>query len=98
MANKRHIIDWFALGCSLFGIWELLRAVESVIFAFNLLNGWYRSNAYTFAGEMLFAIAHIFLGLSLLATATKLAAFWYPDTASDKAPDEDNSDSNTTNV
>jgi hypothetical protein len=98
MANKQHLRDWFAVGCGLFGIWELLRAVESVIFAFNLVNGWYRSTTYTFAGEMLFAIAHFFLGLSLLASAKKLAAFWYPDMAKDKASDQNNSDCNTTNV
>ena len=98
MANKQHIRDWFALGCGLFGIWELLRAVDSLILAFNLINGWYRSTGYTFPGEMLYAIGHFFLGLALLASATKLAAFWYPDTGHDKASDQNDSDSKTTNV
>jgi len=82
--NRQHTRDWFALGCGLLGIWELLRAADSVMFAFNVINGWYRTNTtYTFAGEMLFTIGHFLLGLSLLASATKLAAFWYPDLPSD---------------
>ena len=47
---------------------------------------------------MLHTIGHFFLGLSLLASATKLAAFWYPDTANDKTSDENDSDSNTTAI
>jgi hypothetical protein len=98
MTNRQHIRDWFALGCGLFGIWELLRAADSVMAAFNLINGWYRSPAYTFAGQMLYTIGHFFLGLSLLASATKLAAFWYPDTANDKPSDQNDSDSDATNI
>ena len=98
MANKQHIRDWFTLGCGLFGIWELLRAADAVMAAFNIINGFYRSPAYTFAGEMLYAIGHFFLGLLLLGSATKLAAFWYPDATDDKASDQNDSDSNKTNV
>src|SRR5439155_5722917 len=29
LANRQHIRDWFALGCGLFGIWELLRAADT---------------------------------------------------------------------
>jgi|ERR1043166_5961508 hypothetical protein len=98
MASRQHIRDWFALGCGLFGIWQLLRAADSMMFAFQLINGWYRTTAYTFAGEMLYAVGHFFLGLSLLASATKLATFWYPDTPNKKASDQNDSHSNTTNV
>ena len=98
MANRQHIRDWFAVGCGLFGIWELLRAAYSGMLASDIINGWYRTTGYTFAGEMLFTIGHFFLGLWLLASARKLAAFWYPDTANDNASDQNASDSNTTNV
>ena len=98
MANRQRIRDWFALGCGLFGIWQLLRAADSVMFAFQLTCGWYRTTAYTFAGETVYAIGHFFLGLSLLASATKLAAFWYPDTANKKGSDQNDSHSNATNV
>jgi hypothetical protein len=100
-ANRQHIRDWFAVGCGLFGIWEVLRAADSLMFAFDLINGWYspsRPTGYTVAGEVLYAIGHFFLGLALLASATKLAAFWYPDTANDKGSNEDDSDSNTTKI
>src|ERR1043166_3630488 len=95
MASRQHIRDWFALGCGLFGIWQLLRAADSMMFAFQLINGWYRTTAYTFAGEMLYAVGHFFLGLSLLASETSLAPFWYQDPPKKKASEKNFSLPNT---
>jgi hypothetical protein len=73
--NRQHIRDWFALGCGLLGIWELLRAADYVISAFDIINGFWRTTTITFAGNMVHAICLFFLGLALLASGTKLAAF-----------------------
>src|SRR5439155_7482102 len=42
LANRQHIRNWFALGCGLFGIWELLRAADYAMGAFDIITGWYR--------------------------------------------------------
>jgi hypothetical protein len=60
-ANRQHIRDWFALGCGLFGIWELLRTADSIKTAFDIINGWYRTTGGMFAGAMLHAIGYFFL-------------------------------------
>jgi len=87
--NRQHIRDWFALGCGLFGIWELLLAAHWGIRAVGIMTRLYRSTSPTLPGAMLHAFCHGFLALWLLASATKLAAFWYPDVPSDdKVADE----------
>ena|SRR5206468_12919831 len=97
LANRQHIRDWFALGCGLFGIWELLRAADYAMGAFDIVTGWYRPpTGTTFAGGVLHILGHFFLALWLLGSATKLAAFWYPDTANDNVSDKNDSDSKTT--
>ncbi len=97
LANRQHIRNWFALGCGLFGIWELLRAVDYAMGAFDIITGWYRPPiGTTFAGAVLQILGHFFLALWLLGSATKLAAFWYPDTANDNVSDKNDSDSKTT--
>ena len=97
LANRQHIRNWFALGCGLFGIWELLRAVDYAMGAFDIITGWYRPpTGTTFAGAVLQILGHFFLALWLLGSATKLAAFWYPDTANDNVSDKNDSDSKTT--
>ena len=97
MANRQRIRDWFALGCGLFGIWELLRAADYAMGAFDIVTGWYRPpTGTTFAGGVLHILGHFFLALWLLGSATKLAAFWYPDTANDNVSDKNDSDSKTT--
>jgi len=40
--NRQHIRDWFALGCGLFGSWELLLAAHWVIRALDIMTGLYR--------------------------------------------------------
>jgi hypothetical protein len=97
LANRQHIRDWFALGCGLFGIWELLRAADWGISAFDIMTGLYRpTTASTLSGAMVHAVAHVFLAVWLLASATKLAAFWYPDTPpDDKGSSEKESDTKT---
>src|SRR5436190_3784466 len=51
LANRQHIRNWFALGCGLFGIWELLRAADYAMGAFDIVTGWYRPpTGTTFAG------------------------------------------------
>jgi len=85
------------LGCGLFGIWELLRAADYAMGAFDIVTGWYRPpTGTTFAGGVLHILGHFFLALWLLGSATKLAAFWYPDTANDNVSDKNDSDSKTT--
>jgi len=85
------------LGCGLFGIWELLRAADYAMGAFDIVTGWYRPpTGTTFAGAVLHILGHFFLALWLLGSATKLAAFWYPDTANDNVSDKNDSDSKTT--
>ena len=97
LANRQHIRNWFALGCGLFGIWELLRAADYAMGAFDIVTGWYRPpTGTTFAGGVLHILGHFFLALWLLGSATKLAAFWYPDTANDNVSDKNDSDSKTT--
>ncbi len=97
LANRQHIRDWFAPGCGLFGIWELLRAADYVMGAFDIITGWYRPpTGTTFAGAVLHILGHFFLALWLLGSATKLAAFWYPDTANDKVSDKNDSKTTTT--
>jgi hypothetical protein len=94
LADRQHIRDWFVLGCGLFGIWELLRAADWVISAFDIMTGLYRpTTGTTLPGAMVHALCHAFLALWLLASATKLAAFWYPDMPpDDKVSDERESD------
>ena len=97
LANRQHIRDWFAPGCGLFGIWESLRAADYVMGAFDNITGWYRPpTGTTFAGAVLHILGHFFLALWLLGSATKLAAFWYPDTANDKVSDKNDSKTTTT--
>ena len=65
--------------------------------AFDIVTGWYRPpTGTTFAGAVLHILGHFFLALWLLGSATKLAAFWYPDTANDNVSDKNDSDSKTT--
>ena len=79
LTNRQHIIDWFAVGCRLFGIWELLRAADWVMSAFDIMTGLYRpTTGIALSGAMVHAVARVFLALWLLASARKLAAFWYP--------------------
>src|SRR5947199_8289723 len=62
LANRQHIRNWFALGCGLFGIWELLRAADYAMGAFDIITGWYRPPAgTTFAGAVLHILGHFFL-------------------------------------
>jgi hypothetical protein len=96
--DKQHIRDWFALGCGLFGIWELLLAAHWMISALDIMTGLYRSTSpgTTLPGAMVNAVCHGFLALWLLASARKLAAFWYPDMPSDdKVADEKESETKT---
>ena len=97
-ANRQQIRDLFDLGCGLLGIWELLRAADYAMSAFDIISGFYRSREITFAGNMVHAIGLFFLGLALLGSGTKLAAFWFPDTPNDKVPDEKDSDPNRTTI
>jgi hypothetical protein len=77
LTNRQHIRDWFALGYGLFGIWELLRAADWGISASDIMTGLYwPTTGSTRSGAMVHAVAHVFLALWLLASATKLATFW----------------------
>ena len=94
--------EWFALGCRLFGMWQLLVAATYVISAFNVAAKFYppgSSLGYSFGAYMVHVFAHFFLAAWLLKGAPKIADFFYaPPRSEEKTPDEKPSDSDAPTI
>ena len=71
--------DYFTLGLRLFGIWQLIDAVEFFFTAFSVVTDLYHTTTAAPGYWMLAIFVHFFLAVWLLKFAPATARFFYPD-------------------
>jgi hypothetical protein len=94
--------DWFKLACRILGLWWLLETAGYGISIFNIATGFARiPTGYSLMSYLVQTIGSFVVGIVLLAGASIIADFFYPDsdtnTQSKKHPDDSDIPNHLTN-
>ena len=71
--------EYFVVGIRLFGLWELLRAVDYAVECFDRLAGYFEARTTTVGADLTHGLTFLVLGLFLLGNAPQIAGFFQAD-------------------
>ena len=91
--------DWFKLACRVLGLWWLLEAAGYAVSIVNIAAGFAKlPRDYSVMSYIVQMFGSFLVGLVLVAGASIIADFFYPDSSREKQTKKDANDSDTSAI